>query len=93
MGVGYALYETMRMDPKFKRPLESDLLSYKVQFAVDSPRIHVCLVDSYEPTGPYGAKSVGELTTVPVAAAIVHGIYKATGYWVRELPVISNLKF
>lgn len=93
MGVGYALYETMRMDPKFKRPLESDLLSYKVQFTVDSPQIYVYMANSYEPTGPYGAKSVGELPTVPVAAAIVHGIYKATGYWVRELPVISNLKF
>jgi len=92
MGVGYALYESMRIDHKFKRPLESDLLFYKVQFAVDSPHIHVCLVDSYEPTGPYGAKSVGELPTVPVAAAIVHGVYKATGYWVRELPVIRNLK-
>ena len=92
MGVGFALSEMVQIDFRLKKPLETNLLYYKVQFTVDSPDIHTWIADGYEPSGPYGAKSVGELPAVPVAAAIIHAIYKATGVWVRDLPLTYNLK-
>jgi CO/xanthine dehydrogenase Mo-binding subunit len=44
-------------------------------------------VDSYEPRGPYGAKEVGEGTTLPVLGAVAHAIANATGVWVKDLPI------
>jgi CO/xanthine dehydrogenase Mo-binding subunit len=87
MGAGFALCEAVRPDRKRNKTLESDLLYYKTLFTVDSPDIHVYLAEGFEPSGPYGAKSVGELPTVPVASAIIHALYNATGVWVRELPL------
>jgi CO/xanthine dehydrogenase Mo-binding subunit len=87
MGAGFALCEAIRPDRKRNKTLESDLLYYKTLFTVDSPDIHVYIAEGYEPSGPYGAKSVGELPTVPVAAAIIHALYNATGVWVRDLPL------
>ena len=42
---------------------------------------------SYEPTGPFGAKSIGEIVINTPAPAIAHAIYRATGVWHRELPI------
>ena len=42
---------------------------------------------SYEPTGPFGAKSIGEIVINTPAPAITHAIYRATGVWHRELPI------
>ena len=43
--------------------------------------------NSYEPTGPFGAKSIGEIVINTPAPAIAHAIYRATGVWHRELPI------
>lgn len=45
---------------------------------------------SYEPGGPFGAKSIGEIVINTPAPAIVHAIANATGIWFRELPVTSE---
>ena len=42
---------------------------------------------SYEPTGPFGAKSIGEIVINTPGPAIAHAIYRATGVWHRELPI------
>lgn len=49
------------------------------------PDIHSHILDSYEPTGPYGAKAAG--ATLGVAGAIVNAIYNATGVAIDELPI------
>jgi len=44
-------------------------------------------VDSYEPRGPFGAKEIGEGSTLPVLGAVAHAIANATGVWIKELPI------
>ncbi|NMA17280.1 MAG: molybdopterin-dependent oxidoreductase [Clostridiaceae bacterium] len=79
-GIGLALMEQIEIDKTANKPSTSDLLHYKVPTSLDMPEIHVDIVkNSYEPTGPFGAKSVGELSTVAVAPAIVNAVSNATG--------------
>ena len=49
--------------------------------------LRVNVETSYEPTGPFGAKSIGEIVINTPAPAIAHAIYRATGVWHRELPI------
>jgi xanthine dehydrogenase molybdenum-binding subunit/putative selenate reductase molybdopterin-binding subunit len=87
MGCGYAMSECLDIDPRAAKPICSDLLHYKVPFSLDTPQAHVYLAKSYEPTGPFGAKSVGELVIVPVAAAIANAAARATGQEIKALPL------
>ena len=90
-GVGYALYERMEINPRSKRTLSSDLLHYRIPQMDDMPRTHVDMVDdSFDPYGPHGAKSVGELATVPVAPAIVNAVRHASGQELNSLPLCDK---
>lgn len=90
-GVGYALYERMEVNPRSKRTLSSDLLHYRIPQMDDMPRTHVGMVDgSFDPYGPHGAKSVGELATVPVAPAIVNAVRHASGQELNSLPLCDK---
>jgi 4-hydroxybenzoyl-CoA reductase subunit alpha len=51
------------------------------------PEIFSGIVDSYEPRGPYGAKEIGEGSTLPVLGAVAHAIACATGVWIKDLPI------
>ena len=58
--------------------------------AKDNPvlgRLKVGFEHSYEPTGPFGAKSIGEIVINTPGPAIAHAIYRATGKWFHELPI------
>lgn len=90
MGIGYAMMEQIEIDKKTKKVLSSDLLHYEVPLTLDMPEIHVYIADGYEPTGPFGAKSVGELSTVPVAAAIAIAISNATGEEIKQIPITHS---
>ena len=87
MGLGFATMEGMEIDRRALKPMSSDMLHYKVPTFADMPGIHVYIADSFEPTGPFGAKSVGELPIVAVAPAIVNAVSNATGAVIRQLPV------
>jgi len=87
MGFGYAMLEQVELDPRAVKPISSDLLHYKVPLSLDAPQAHVYIARSYEPTGPFGAKSVGEAATVPVAAAIANAVAHATGEEIKALPL------
>ncbi len=87
MGVGYALMEDLEMDGKLSKPLTNDLLACKIPTTLDLPEIHTHIVSSYEPSGPLGAKSVGEMTVIPVAPAIVNAVAAATGREISRLPL------
>lgn len=87
MGVGYAMAEQIEIDKITKKVFSSDLLHYNAPLSLDMPEIHTYIVKSYESTGPFGAKSVGELPTPPVAPAIANAIYNATGSLVKEIPI------
>ena len=69
------------------RVAESSFLQYKIPTRLDMGRLKVEFEHSYEPTGPFGAKSIGEIVINTPAPALAHAIYRATGVWHRELPI------
>ena len=85
-GIGMALTEGVTYDRKGK-PIERSLMQYKLPTRLDMGRLRVEFEHSHEPTGPFGAKSIGEIVINPPAPAIAHAIYRATGVWHRELPI------
>ena len=85
-GIGMTLTENVTYDPN-GRPVERSLRQYKLPTRLDMGHLRVEFEHSHEPTGPFGAKSIGEIVINTPAPALVHAIYRATGVWHRELPV------
>lgn len=72
-------------------PLKATRVSnYIMPTSLDMPEIEVDIVDSYDPTGPFGAKGVGEPTSVPTAAAILNAIHDAVGVRITSLPATAE---
>ena len=88
-GIGMALTEDVNYTPN-GRPIESSFMQYKIPTRLDMGKLHVELMPSYEPSGPWGAKSVGEVVINTPAPAIAHAIYRATGVWHRNLPILPE---
>ena len=86
MGLGYALSEQLLYDEKGK-PLNANLLDYKLPTSMDTPDLHVEFVEMEDPTGPYGNKALGEPPAIPVAPAIRNALLHATGVAVDSLPL------
>jgi CO/xanthine dehydrogenase Mo-binding subunit len=89
MGVGFALQEHILFDDS-GRQRNASLTNYIVPTSLDMPEIEVDIVASYDPTGPFGAKGVGEPTSVPTAAAILNAIFDAVGVRVTSLPATAE---
>ena len=85
-GIGHTLLENVTYDGRGK-PMESSFLQYKLPTRLDMGHLRVEFEHSHEPTGPFGAKSIGEIVINTPAPAIAHAIYRATGIWHRELPI------
>ncbi len=85
MGLGYALSEEMLFSDK-GRMLNANLIDYAIFSSVDTPAIKAILVETDEPTGPFGAKSVSEIPVDVVAPAIGNAIFAATGLRLRRIP-------
>ena len=85
-GIGHTLFENITYDETGK-PVESNFMQYKIPTRLDMGHLRVEFENSYEPTGPFGAKSIGEIVINTPAPAIAHAIYRATGAWHRELPI------
>jgi len=85
-GIGHTLMENVTYDQK-GRPMESSFMQYKMPTRLDIGKLRVEFEQSFEPTGPFGAKSIGEIVINTPAPAIAHAIYRATGVWYRELPI------
>ena len=86
--MGYALMEEIQFDPDSGTCLTADFLDYKIPTAVEMPReIQSIFIESQDPTGPFGAKSLSETCVVVPAPAIANAIYNATGARIRELPI------
>ncbi|MGD2144776.1 MAG: molybdopterin-dependent oxidoreductase [Anaerolineae bacterium] len=84
-GLGFALCEEMVYDAD-GRLVNSRLGPYHIYKANEIPEIEVILVQTDEPTGPFGAKSLAELPIDGAAPAIADAIHDATGVWLREVP-------
>ena len=85
-GIGHTLMENVRYDHN-GRVIGSSFLQYKIPVREEIPSLKTEFEPSYEPTGPYGAKSIGEIVINTPAPAITAAIARATGVWHHELPI------
>ena len=85
-GIGMALMEDVTYNAQ-GRPIESSFMQYRIPTRLDMGTLHVEFENSYEQTGPFGAKSIGEIVINTPSPALAHAIYRATGVWHRELPI------
>jgi CO/xanthine dehydrogenase Mo-binding subunit len=84
-GLGWTLMEDMVYENG--KIINPDFVDYIVPSALDVPDIKTILVEPIEPSGPYGAKGIGEPALNPTMAAITNAIYNATGVRIKKLPV------
>lgn len=88
-GIGMALWEDIVYNEKGKN-YSNSFMQYKIPSRLDVGEIRVEFESSYEPTGPFGAKSIGEIVINTPPPAIVNAIQNATGVLIRELPVTAE---
>ncbi len=88
-GISYALTEGYIFDSN-GRLLTDNFKKYKIFNAKDKPEIKTIIVESYEETGPFGAKSISEIGINGPAPAIANAIYDAAGVRITELPITSE---
>ncbi len=93
MGIGYGLSEQLLFDPKTGKPLNNNLLDYKLSTFMDHPHLEAQFVENFEPTNPYGTKALGEPPATPVAPAIRNAILNATGVAIDRLPLNPHVLF
>jgi putative selenate reductase molybdopterin-binding subunit len=83
--LGYVLCEEMLHDGR-GNPLQKTLTDYHILAANEMPRMDVAFVETFEPSHPFGVKSVAEIPVDGIAPAVVNAIADATGVWVKEIP-------
>jgi putative selenate reductase molybdopterin-binding subunit len=88
-GIGYALVEDLAIDAR-GRSRGSDFGRYKIPSTCDMPPLEVILVDSYDPTGPMGAKSIAEIGINAPLPTIANAVHDATGIWLTESPFTAE---
>lgn len=88
-GIGMALYEDITYTPSGKMKNNS-FMQYKIPSRLDVGNIKVAFESSFEPTGPFGAKSIGEVVINTPSPAIAHAVYNAAGVNIRSLPITSE---
>ena len=78
MGMGYGISEQLILDEKTGRPLNGNLLDYKLMTMLDTPELKADFVELDDPIGPYGNKALGEPPAIPCAPAIRNAVLNAT---------------
>jgi CO/xanthine dehydrogenase Mo-binding subunit/CO/xanthine dehydrogenase FAD-binding subunit len=87
-GIGLAMIEYF--DWWNGQPTDPQLKDYPIPGAATMPKLHVGFADSYEPSGPFGAKGLGEIGLDAVPAAIANAVADACGVRIHELPITSE---
>ncbi|MEJ8735447.1 xanthine dehydrogenase subunit XdhA [Mediterraneibacter sp. ICN-202921] len=93
MGIGYGLTERLLYDEKTGRPLNNNLLDYKLSTFMDHPDLRAEFIENYEPTSAYGTKALGEPPTCSIAPAIRNAVFNATGVAINEIPLTPHILF
>ena len=93
MAIGYGLSEQLLFDEKTGKPLNNNLLDYKLSTMMDHPGIAARFVENYEPTSAFGTKALGEPPACPGAPAIRNAILAATGVAFDSIPITPHRLF
>ena len=93
MAVGYALSEKMLFDEYTGKPLNPNLLDYKLSTFMDHPDLKAEFIENEEPTSAFGTKALGEPPTCSPAPAIRNAILQAVGVPLNEIPMRPHLLF
>ena len=86
-GIGFALSEDFVVDKSTGQTLSDSFATYKIPSTRDMPEIDVILVEEPVPSGPFGAKGVGEPGLINVAPSIANAVYDAIGIRIHSLPM------
>lgn len=93
MGIGYGMSEQLLFDPKTGKPLNNNLLDYKLSTFMDHPHLEAEFVENPEPTSPYGTKALGEPPACSGAPAIRNAILNATGVAIDTCPMTPHVLY
>jgi xanthine dehydrogenase molybdenum-binding subunit len=83
-GIGYALFEEIQRDKG--KVINDNFTDYRIPTISDAPHVSSFFIESPDPFGPFGAKSLGEITLVGTAPAVANAIYDAVGIRLKEIP-------
>jgi len=86
MGIGYALCEKIEYDSAYGKARNNSFRNYKMLKASEMPRLQLDFIEKYEPTGPFGAKSISECAVVPSAPAVINAVCNALGIEIKNIP-------
>ncbi|MDB5025187.1 MAG: xanthine dehydrogenase YagR molybdenum-binding subunit [Mucilaginibacter sp.] len=91
MGIGMALMEEVVIDHRYGRLVNNNLADYHMPVHADIPQVEALFVNKPDPNlNPMGAKGMGEIATIGVAAAVANAVYNATGKRIREMPITPD---
>ena len=93
MGIGFGLSEQLLFDERTGKPLNNNLLDYKLSTIMDHPHLEAQFVENAEPTSVFGTKALGEPPATPCAPAIRNAILNATGVAVNQIPINPHVLF
>ena len=93
MAIGYGMSEQLLFDEKTGRPLNNNLLDYKLSTFMDHPHLTAKFVENAEPTSAFGTKALGEPPACSGAPAIRNAIYNATGVAIDQNPINPHILF
>ncbi len=87
MSLGFGLSEIMLYDPNTGRPLNNNLLDYKLPTSMDTPELGVKFTPVHENSAAYGSKSLGEPPAISPASAVRNAVLHASGVGINSLPI------
>jgi len=93
MAIGYGLSEQLLFDQKTGKPLNNNLLDYKLSTFMDHPDLKAEFVENFEPTSPFGTKALGEPPACSGAPAIRNAVLNATGVAINQIPINPHRLF
>ncbi|MDD4075622.1 MAG: xanthine dehydrogenase molybdenum-binding subunit XdhA [Eubacteriales bacterium] len=93
MAIGYGMSEQLLFDEKTGRPLNNNLLDYKLSTIMDHPHLEGEFIENPEPTSAYGTKALGEPPACSGAPAIRNAILDATGVEINRCPINPHVLF
>ena len=93
MAIGYGMGEQLLFDEKTGKPLNNNLLDYKLSTIMDHPHLEAQFVENPEPTSAFGTKALGEPPACSGAPAIRNAILNATGVAIDQNPMNAHILF